>query len=227
MEKTIVVGDVHGCLDELQALLDASDFRPSVDRLVFVGDLINKGPDSIGVLRLARALGARAVLGNHDELVLRAAHALDVGADAARFDEDVRALAARLSADDRAWIGALPLTLTLDEHVVVVHAGLVPRLPLDRQPRDLCLTMRSIRPDGTGTKRLEEGEPWASRWPGPDHVLFGHDAVRGLQVWPHATGLDTGCVYGGRLTAMILPERRLVSVPARRVWRAPRARASG
>jgi hypothetical protein len=105
-----------------------------------------------------------------------------------------------------------------DLNTVVVHAGLVVGLPLALQPRDLVTNMRSIRPDGQPSKRVDAGVPWASTWPGPRHVVFGHDAVRGLQRHPFATGLDTGCVYGGSLSALILPERRLVSVPARRSY---------
>ena len=99
-----------------------------------------------------------------------------------------------------------------------MHAGLVPGVALDAQsPKDL-VSMRSIRPDGTASSRYEHGVPWASRWTGPELVLFGHDAVRGLQQWPHAIGLDTGCVYGGSLSGMLLPEREIVSVKAERAW---------
>lgn len=219
MRRTLIVGDLHGCVDELRDLLSEVGFTEGADQLVSVGDLVNKGPDSRGVLQLVRALGGRAVLGNHDDRVLGCARALASEQDLGGFSPRIRAVAEALDEDDVAWLAALPLTIELDAFgVVVVHAGLLPFVPLGEQPRDLCLTMRSIRADGTGTKRLEEGEPWASRSPGPTHVVFGHDAIRGLQRWPHATGLDTGCVYGGQLSALILPERRIVSVPARRAW---------
>jgi hypothetical protein len=101
---------------------------------------------------------------------------------------------------------------------VVVHGGLVPGVPFDKQEKDTVINMRSFDVEGKPSKRIEGGVPWASRWPGPLHAVFGHDAVRGLQQWPHATGLDTGCVYGKKLTALVLPDKRLVSVPARQAW---------
>jgi len=99
----------------------------------------------------------------------------------------------------------------------VVHGGLVPGVPLDRQDPDLMMNLRSIEEDGTPTKKLK-GRPWAALWSGPERIVFGHDAIRSLQEHRFATGLDTGCVYGRKLTALILPERRLVSVDARREY---------
>lgn len=209
--RTLVVGDVHGCRQELEDLLDACGWSER-DALVLVGDLVARGPDSAGVVRLARTLKARAVLGNHDDRVLQAAQGQPTG-------RHHREVAGSLGADDLAWLSALPLWLELPEHGArVVHAGLVPGLALEAQPRELVLNLRSVTPQGQGTARLEAGAPWASLWRGPPHLLFGHDAVRGLQQWPWATGLDTGCVYGKALTALVLPERRLVQVPARKAW---------
>ena len=100
---------------------------------------------------------------------------------------------------------------------MVVHGGVVPGVPIEKQEREHFLTLRSIREDGTPSKKIE-GRPWAAVWKGPERIVFGHDAVRGLQQEPMATGLDTGCVYGGKLTALLLPERKLVSVSARKSY---------
>jgi hypothetical protein len=214
MARTLVVGDVHGCREELEALLALAALGPE-DRLVLAGDLTAKGPDSQGVVQLARERGALAVLGNHD------AHVLEVLAG--RSTKAHHAGVARsLGPADVAYLQALPLWLELPElGALVVHAGLLPGVALDRQPRHLLLNLRSFDARGQPSTRVEGGVPWASRWPGPVRVLFGHDALRGLQRHPHALGLDTGCVYGHSLTAVWLPGGRLLQVPARRVWKVP------
>lgn len=211
MSRALFIGDVHGCNDELGALLKEARWTKD-DRLVLVGDLVAKGPDSAGVVARAMELGALAVLGNHD------AHLLDVRAGVSKKAHHV-AVAKTLSDAQWTWLDRLPLWLDFAElNVLVVHGGLVPGLELTQQPRHLLLNMRNLDAEGNGTPRLEAGVPWASRWPGPRHVVFGHDAVRGLQQHPFATGLDTGCVYGRQLTGLWWPERRLVSVPARRAY---------
>jgi hypothetical protein len=217
--RTIVVGDVHGCVDELSALLAACRYHDG-DQLVLVGDLVAKGPDSRGVLALVRELGARSVLGNHDAHVLRARDVLLRGAPAVR---PIRPSTAQLvqQLDDRDWdvLDALPLWLPLPEHgALVVHAGIEPGKPLAEQDPELLMNMRTIRPDGRGSRRREDGVLWGSSWPGPELVLFGHHATAGLQRHPFAIGLDTGCVYGKQLSACVLPGREIVSVPARRVY---------
>jgi diadenosine tetraphosphatase ApaH/serine/threonine PP2A family protein phosphatase len=230
MEPTIVVGDVHGCVDELQRLLASCGFQRG-DRLVLAGDLVAKGPDSQGVVQLAREEGAVAVVGNHDDHVLRA-RAVAQGtipppARGVRVEHQV--VADALGADDWAYLEALPTFLRLGTEgagdnsepesadTIVLHAGAVPGVAFEKQTREHLTTMRSIDKDGNPTKRIE-GRPWAAVWPGPEKIVFGHDAIRGLQRHRFAMGLDTGCVYGRRLTALLLPERRLVSVEARRAY---------
>ena len=79
------------------------------------------------------------------------------------------------------------------------------------------MNMRTIRAGGRGSRRAEDGVVWGSLWPGPELVLFGHHAMRGLQHHPHAIGLDTGCVYGGRLSCIRAHRRALLGAGARRV----------
>jgi hypothetical protein len=225
--RTLVIGDVHGCSAELDALLE--QFHPGPDdQIVFVGDLVAKGPDSKGVVERARTLGALGVRGNHDEKCLGWCQAVCAGQPAAErwatLSPSHQAVCDALDGDDWAWLESLPFWLRLPEHdAIVVHAGLVPGRPLEAQEPQHMLHMRSIRPDGTVSSRVDAGVPWGSRWPGPEEVIYGHDALRGLQRHPRATGLDTGCVYGGALTGYVLPTRELITIPAQRVWSKPEA----
>jgi hypothetical protein len=206
-ERTIVVGDIHGCLRELEALLAEVALSPD-DLLVSVGDLVGKGPLGAEVVRFFRRGDHLAVVGNHDLKLLEHHH----GARTALTPSHARDAAA-LRRKDWLYLESLPHLLELPEHdAVVVHGGLLPDAGLDAQPARWAVNLRSIRPDGSPSKRVDDGEPWAKLWPGPELAIFGHDAIRGHQRWPHAIGLDTGCVYGGSLSALILPERRIVSV---------------
>ena len=224
MERTIVVGDVHGCVDELRRLLKKCGHEPG-DHLVLTGDLVAKGPDSQGGVQLVREAGARAVMGNHDERVLRvrAVARGELPRPEKGINPDHQRVADELQPADWAYLTALPLFLRLgperpgDVDTALLHAGAVPGVALEDQTREDLMTMRSIDAHGKATRRIE-GRPWAAVWTGPERIIFGHDAVRGLQEYPLATGLDSGCVYGKKLTALILPERRLVSVAARRAY---------
>ncbi|MER2563814.1 MAG: metallophosphoesterase [Myxococcaceae bacterium] len=211
--RTLVIGDVHGCFDELVELLQVSGWTKA-DRLVFAGDLVAKGPDSRAVVALAREHKALGVLGNHDAHVLKAREG-----NASALKGTHREVANALSEDDWRYLELLPLWLDFPElNTLVVHAGLLPNVPVTEQPRHLLLNLRSIDAEGHGSTRVSGGRPWAELWPGPRFVIFGHDALRKLQHHPHALGLDTGCVYGGQLSAVWLPERRLVQVNAKRAY---------
>jgi len=221
MQRTIVVGDVHGCADELQALLRQCGVVRG-DRVVLAGDLVAKGPDSHGVVQLVREMGGLAVLGNHDDYCLdvwRRRHQSEIRRPR-RWSLDT------LDESDWAFLESLPLFVRLGREreggpeVAVVHAGAVPGVPLEEQERDNLLNLRSMVGGTAPTRRLLMRWPWAAAWRGPEHIVFGHDAVRGLQQYPLATGLDTGCVYGRELTAIDLPSGRIYKVPARRRYAA-------
>jgi hypothetical protein len=224
MALTVIVGDVHGCPAEVEALLEKLGFAEGKDRLVFVGDLVARGPDTPGVLALVRRLGARVVRGNHEDKLLAWRHrAKPLGAEHAR-------VAKELSEDDWRTLEATPLWIDLPEHGVrVVHAGVVPGRAPERTPPEALLKMRTVDARGRWSDEPDAGVLWGSRYEGPPHVVFGHNARAEPQFHPWATGLDTGCVYGGRLTAAVLAEGErmphgesargaLRSVRARRVY---------
>lgn len=223
--RSIIIGDVHGCADELQDLLQAVQHTAD-DRVFFVGDLVARGPDSRAVLDICRRTRAQGVLGNHEARLLEARNARRAGELGPRLGPSHAQLMSELSSADWELLEGLPLTLSLAEHgAVIVHAGIVPGVPLDEQKREDLLKMRALEPDGTATSSWRE-RSWAQDYHGPLHVIFGHNATSGLQLHPYATGLDSGCVYGGALTALMLePKARvpgidqrrqsLVSVPAR------------
>jgi len=211
MTRTIIVGDVHGCAAELDALLDRVHFALG-DKLVLVGDLVARGPDSLGVLDIARRTGAVIVRGNHEQKLLDWRD--DPETQLSRIHLDV---ARSLRDVDWTLFDTAPLWVDLPEHGLrVVHAGVVPGVPIEEQhPRDL-MQLRTLHVRGFAGG--QEGVLWGALYAGPVHVLFGHNAMPGLQLHPFATGLDTGCVYGGSLTAMVLPDGVKVprSLPARR-----------
>ena len=217
MQRTIVVGDVHGCLQELRLLLRKCGYSKG-DRVVLAGDLVAKGPDSQAVVQFAREEGALAVLGNHDAFAL--AHRHDPGKGERTFRR--RSHIGQLLEQDWSYLAALPLHLRLGRfkpdgpEVAVVHAGAVPDIPLEQQQSEHLLNLRSIDDTGAPTSRLLVHFPWAKKWRGPEALVFGHDAVRGLQRASLATGIDSGCVYGRALTALVLPEAKIVQVEALR-----------
>lgn len=203
--RVVVVGDVHGCLDELRALLAHVGFRGAADVLVLVGDLVGKGPKSAEVVRFAREAGALCVRGNHDDAALAAYYAARAG----RPPAPKYAFVLDLSPEDAAFLEQLPFSLALPAHAaLVVHAGLVPGFALDHQrPADMYKMRFLQRGEGGAWTALEkaaharEGAPepvrWAPEWPGPAHVFFGHAASAGLQV--RATR-ENGCCRQQPLT---------------------------
>lgn len=234
MGRTLIVGDVHGCKAELEALLDATRFGTG-DQVVFVGDLIARGPESLGVLDVARQTGALIVRGNHEEKLLAWQREGEIharGGPAPRPLGHMHAeVAMAMRPIDWSMLSNTPLWIDLPEHRLrVVHAGVVPGVPIEEQRKKTLLRVRAVGPDGEPLATRGRGELWGKTYKGPPHVVFGHNAAVRPQFHPWATGIDTGCVYGGRLTALVLPagepvpldvrarRRRLVSVLARRSY---------
>ena len=240
---TWILGDIHGCSDELAALVDKLGLG-SGDRVVACGDLFHRGPDPVGVMEQLQAIDALFVLGNHERALLRR-----IGAAPRRVDGSDRPDAdfalPELDPDDIAGDGRTPcicpaerraalVRFTATRHSgyvlrrgaiptagpnvdgrdwLVVHAGFVPGSAPESQSPDVL----------TGIRRLESrGRPWwYEDWAGPELVLFGHTHSplprahsRGGRLV--ALGLDTGCVFGGSLSAYSPELDELVQVPALR-----------
>jgi protein phosphatase len=238
-----LIGDVHGCLEELLELLDRLGYRieatpdgplgcrataPEGRQLVFVGDLVDRGPDSAGVLRLVMSLArqnrAQCVPGNHDDKLLRKLRGRNVQLTngLAETLEQLRAETPEFVRAVRNFLDDLPSHLVLDAgRLVVAHAGLPEHLHGKRSAavRAFCLY-------GETTGQTDEfGLPvrgdWYARYRGEATVVYGHTPVQEPHWINRTIDIDTGCAFGGKLTALRYPELELVSVPARRPYAVP------
>ena len=234
-KRIFIIGDIHGCYDELVDLLEETNARDPKMCVIFVGDLMNKGPKSAQVVKLVRGMGAYCVRGNHEEISLL---------EWQKFNTDPSTMREKfswlheLSAEDINWVTELPFSIRIPSRkIVVVHAGMVPGVELEDQNPDHLLHMRDLVYDTEsqrwkGFKKPQlNSVPWGSEWRGPDHIYFGHDARRKFQSYEYATGLDTGCVYGGTLTGIFPGEGteecsggRVLSVKAHCTYEQPKQR---
>lgn len=281
--RLVFVGDIHGCKEELQALLRKVRFDSKKDHLITTGDMIAKGPDSLGTVDLLREIGASCVRGNHEDRILLLAQDLNssllrhnggVARDDAALEKTLNPLSkvpddsisVQLNADQIGYLESCPVVLhvghidALDGDVAVVHAGLVPGVPLNEQDPSSVMTMRTIdlhshvpskdgkegpgldgnrKPPGKNIPPLRRmpvrkwpyNVHWAKLWNQfqkilPEFkkwkdkeamvVIYGHDSKRGLDLKKWSKGLDSGCVNGGRLTALVvgggLKKEKIVSV---------------
>lgn len=264
---TYAIGDLQGCFEPLQRLLKKIDFSPARDRLLFAGDLVNRGPQSLEVLRFVKSLGNAAitVLGNHDLHLIAASRSGQFGAHDT-FGEIMRASDCN---DLLGWLVVQPLAYAdEDSGILMIHAGIPPQwdraqtLALaqevsttlagakgdkflaqmygndpdiwDEQLRGVlrqrfvvnCLTRLRycdadgrirLKPSGTPGTQAKGLIPWfeaPGRKTARDTIIFGHWSTLGHVHWPQAQvyGLDTGCLWGGCLTALNLSTRQTVSV---------------
>jgi diadenosine tetraphosphatase ApaH/serine/threonine PP2A family protein phosphatase len=234
METVITVGDVHGGFEELKKLLAACGWKPGSGRVILLGDLIDRGPYPHQVVEFARTTpGVDAILGNHEDTHLR--HRAKGTPNEKRLPDHLRTVE-QLTPEDWAYIEQLPTSIVLEDGTICVHAGIVPGVSLARQARNNLLRIQMILPPENRHAYIKpdcdtwwpgkgpaEARFWADLYEGPELIVFGHTGLAAPYVSEFAIGIDTGVAYGGSLTACILPERKIVSVPAEREYRTPRA----
>jgi len=211
MGRTIVIGDIHGCFDELTDLLELCALQAD-DRVVAVGDLIVKGAKSREVLDLfIDDQRFSSVVGNHDRALRQYWRGEPI-----RLTRAQQKTCAELE-DGREryanYLRGLPYFIDLRSHLVV-HAGVRPGVQLKHQ---MASDLTELRTMGANPYR-RKGVPWYRVYGGRKTVLFGHWPAKEPRRAPHAIGLDTGCVYGGHLSAFIVESNQLLSVPARRAY---------
>ncbi|MFE3291534.1 polynucleotide kinase-phosphatase [Rhodococcus sp. NPDC059234] len=237
-----VIGDIHGCRSELETLLGALGYEvlrdeygravdavpPSGRTAVFVGDYVDRGPDSPGVLRLVMGMVAAghalAVPGNHENKLVKAlrgrkvslTHGLESTFEQlAGESEEFRRQVAE-------FCDGLVAHLVLDEgRLVVAHAGLKQEYHNRASGRVRSFALYGETTGETDEFGLPVRYPWAEDYRGDAVVLYGHTPVPDVRWVGNTACLDTGCVFGGALTAMRYPEREVVSVPAEREWYPP------
>ena len=204
--RRVFVGDIQGCLEQLDRLLEAVEFRPGTDSLHPTGDVVNKGPDSVGVLRRLIELDARGVVGNNDLYWL----------DSGRVEDPAL----------ERWLRGQPVVRIFDDEILI-HAGIHPRWDeeklggeLDDDEIDFAVNVRYCtaageRPPSDWPPPDVPYRPWDEFYAGKKRVVFGHWARRGLDVTDTVIALDSGCVYGHALSAWIAEEDRIVQVPGR------------
>ena len=249
----------------MERLLQKVSFNPNNDHLILTGDLINKGPDSLGAVDLARRYSASCVRGNHEDRILRLRRKIVAPSGAVDDDDDDdgegkkheahdRPLALALSEDQTRWLEACPVILRVGRipgmgQVAVAHGGVVPGVELEKQDPGSVMTMLTINSKtGKPSAKRGKGDKWAKVHVAPSYfllehryvlvfmtslikekvynkhqsalltkskpkgkgeedvttIIYGHDSKNSLSLKKYTKGLDSGCVKGGQLTALVV-----------------------
>ncbi|AOS46065.1 Bis(5'-nucleosyl)-tetraphosphatase PrpE [asymmetrical] [Lacunisphaera limnophila] len=214
--RLIAVGDIHGCHKEFEDLLEKLDLKKD-DRLILLGDLISRGPDSGKVVALAREHATASLLGNHELRHLNYRRT-DDPTHLKKYDY---ATMEQLRGKDWDYLESMKLTYSDEElGVVFVHGGFLPDRPWQRQPARIVTRIQVVGKDGEPHKRSEmpDAPHWSTLWEGPPFVVYGHTPREEVSRTKWTLGIDTACAMGGCLTAYILPEKKLVQVKARETY---------
>lgn len=221
MSRTLFIGDVHGCYDELMELIAKVWLTPE-DHLYFVGDLINKWPKSLEVIEWIRSRpNTWSVIGNHEYFPLITSEEVDNIANNSDHlssghknwihAQHERSRELREIMEERwyrEWLTSLPCIIER-ENFILVHGGLHPDYGVNT-PLEIATLIRLI-----------DGKPWYELYIGTKPVIYGHWAVDGLRIRPNTVWLDTGCCFGGHLTAYCLESGEFWQVRAHKVYKEP------
>ena len=204
-----MLGDVHGCFKEFLTLLEKANYKSKTHRLILLGDIINRGPFSLEMLEWVKKKGVEIVRGNHEQSFI----------GGVRENYPLSPVLGKLKKDMKKdlnkwleWLEALPFYIE-EEDFLVVHGGLVPGEQPQYSDPHLLMNIRTW--DGYGKDIKNELNPtWYSYYKSKKVVIYGHWASQGLNIRKNTIGLDTGCVYGHKLSGLLLPEKKILQVPS-------------
>ena len=211
--RLIAIGNIHGCHLEFAEMIDKLSLQAD-DKLILLGDLVNRGPNSAKVIDLAIKHKAKAILGNHEVRLLKYRKSRDKNI---LKDYDHPTLE-QLQPEHWAYLETMELTHEEPElNTVFAHAGFIPNLPWQKQGADIVTRIQSVNKNGDIIKLSESADnlSWADRWSGPPFVVYGHTPRSEIYKLKWSVGIDTSCVLGGYLTAYILPDRNFIQVKAK------------
>jgi len=231
INRTIVIGDLHGCYAEAIELLDKIAVT-SCDRVIFVGDLIDRGPENAKCVDLA--MQYECVLGNHEDRHIRYVQQERQGLVLGTLPSTHAFTRSQLRPEHYTYFESLPLFIKLPEYnSVVVHGGVWPGIPLEQQKKELLIRMQFINPAKSKKTYWAMKRPvhskenelevihdesfkfWTEFWDGPERIIFGHSVLNKPLVTEKAVGIDGGCVFGDKLWAFVLPDNIIVEVPSK------------
>lgn len=224
IRRNIFIGDPHGCSDELRRLLYEADYDKNYDRVIVLGDLLDRGPDSAGVLRLVREMGFECVRGNHEDKYIRYyKHSLKKIENPSYhipmyFDEEKMGIFSSMREEDLSWLSNLPTFIKVPElNLVAVHAGCLPGRDVTRQAPAVHMYTRYLNKDtykqmslGKDFSQPENSVKWNEVYDGNETIIYGHQVnsfsevlIRTNAFGGRTIGIDTGACFGGNLTAYI------------------------
>lgn len=212
-KRVIVVGDPHGCMDEVKSLLHLVNWKMTKDILIFTGDLIDRGPYVRLMVNFVRHIeNVYTVEGNHENKFKRYIKgnpvkwgSLVTTIDAFKWELEEE----RHRAELYEWLDSLPQIIRFRDSKYITHAGLDPRLSVEVQDPSTCRLMRRFDP-ATGSYKAEGFPYWYETWvkhhENPPTIYFGHEVhpEASPYVFPGAVALDAGCVYGHHLRAVVI-----------------------
>lgn len=222
--RYIIPGDIHGCLTELLELLDELKFNPMFDELICAGDLVERGPDSVGVIEHIMKYGT-SVCGNHDHKMVKYYQHEKTKLIHKQYKNPMyltpekQILYDSLSIEHLEWLSTLPKKIHLEKHnLLIIHAGVLPDINPLYQPDNTYMFCRYV--DATSKKQTHLGKDlkqpqnsvfWTELYNGTVDIVYGHQ-VHDLNepsiqknIYGATTyGLDTGCCFGGHLTALVV-----------------------